>query len=425
MPKPRRSRVILVVILLLVVFGAALQFIRQPLDNPPVTGDIQAPADVKQVLERSCYSCHSNQTKLAWFDELVPAYWTVAAHVRDGRAVLNFSHWDSLPAAAQKGKLFEALNQMTFDVMPLASYRFVHRSATVTPADLAVLRAYLLTLPSPNIADTARSAAADKQYALRTSAAYTPATPSAALNGIGYPKDWENWEVLGSSDRFDNGTLRVILANPTAIQAFKNGQTNPWPDGAAFAKIAWDQSATADGVIHTGEFKQVEFMLKDATRYASTHGWGWARWVKGLTLAPYGKTAAFTSECMNCHQPMKDRDLFFSLPPAPVAPAGYTVISSSVVKGAPSSAGVTSILYGNPQAVAAARRGARYPQGAALLLATWKQKEDPHWFGANIPGTHLSTEKVTFGAGGPVYEGGFESARRVDSIVRLRASVLP
>lgn len=414
MPMPQsRFRVFVVVVLLLLLIGAALQFVRRPLDNPPVTGDLQAPADVKAILRRSCYNCHSNETRLAWFDEMVPAYWTVAAHVRDGRAVLNFSHWDSLSAAQQKGKLFEALNQMTFDVMPLPSYRFVHRAAAISPADLAVLRAYLLTLPAPHIADTARLGAADRQYALRTSAAYNPATPSPAPNGIEYPKHWEDWEVLGTSERFDNGTLRVILANPVAVEAFRTGRINPWPDGAAFAKIAWDESASPTGVISAGEFKQVEFMMKDASRYASTDGWGWARWVKGLALAPYGKTAAFTSECMNCHQPMKDRDFFFSLPPAPVAPAGYTVIASSV------SAGTSSVLYGNPQAVAAARRGAPYPRGAALLLANWQQKEDPHWFGANIPGKLLSTVRTTIGTNV------FENVRLEDSIAHIRASVLP
>lgn len=383
-------------VLILAVIAIALQFIRPSLDNPPVTADFNGPADVKAIFQRSCYNCHSNQTKLAWFDEIVPAYWMVASHVKEGRAVLNFSNWDQ-----QKGKLFEALNQMTFQTMPLASYRFVHHDAVLNDGDLATLRAYLLTLPRANITDTARTAAGDRQYARWMSASYEPVSPTPAPNSIAFPTGFENWEVLGTSERFDNGTMRVILANPTAIQAFRNGQTNPWPDGATFAKIAWDEAADDSGHIRTGEFKQVEFMIKDAGRYSATDGWGWARWVKGLALTPYGKTAAFTSECMNCHQPMKDHDFFFSLPPAPVAPAGYALIASSIDKG------TMTTLYGNPQAVAAARKGASYPQDATFLLATWTQKEDPHWFGAHIPGALLST------------------TRRLDSVVHIRASVLP
>jgi len=46
-----------------------------------------------------------------------------------------------------------------------------------------------------------------------------------------------------------------------------------------------------------------------------------------------------------------------------------------------------STLYGNDIAVKAARTAVPYPPGSILSLVTWHQKEDPHWFGANIPGT--------------------------------------
>ncbi|HTJ14624.1 MAG TPA: cytochrome P460 family protein [Dinghuibacter sp.] len=389
----------------------AAQLVRPTIDNPPVKADFSGPADVKAILQRACYNCHSNQTELAWFDKIVPAYWIVAGHVEDGRAVLNFSDWDSLPAAVRKGKLFECLNQMTFNTMPLGSYTAVHHEGRISGEDLATLRAYLLTLPAPNLADTARSGAAMRQFAawrLSPSAA----TPPISLNGIAFPTGFEDWEVLATSERWDNGTLRVILANPTAMRAFRNGHTNPWPDSSTFAKIAWDASADTAGHIEAGEFKQVEFMIKDRVKYKSTGGWGWARWVKGLALQPYGKTAAFTSECLNCHAPMKDRDLFFSLPPAPVAPTdGYRVIATSV------SHGLTSTLMGDAPAATAARSGRPYPDGSNLFLVTWTQKEDPHWFGANIPADTLRTVRVTVGS----------SAMNAltDSILTMRPSVLP
>ena len=63
----------------------ALQFIRPTLTHPPVTADLQAPAAVKQMLlTTGCYNCHSNETKLPWFDEVVPAYWLVVRDVRRG-----------------------------------------------------------------------------------------------------------------------------------------------------------------------------------------------------------------------------------------------------------------------------------------------------------------------------------------------------
>ncbi|WP_432328655.1 heme-binding domain-containing protein [Mucilaginibacter sp. P25] len=52
-----------------------IQFMRPDVPNPPVTGDLEAPADVKAVIQRACYDCHSNNTNLRWYDKIVPIYW--------------------------------------------------------------------------------------------------------------------------------------------------------------------------------------------------------------------------------------------------------------------------------------------------------------------------------------------------------------
>jgi len=77
----------------------AIQFLRPPITHPQVTADLTAPPEVKQILRTSCYDCHSNETRLAWFDEIVPAYWLVASDVKAGRRRLNFSDIGTLPAA--------------------------------------------------------------------------------------------------------------------------------------------------------------------------------------------------------------------------------------------------------------------------------------------------------------------------------------
>src|SRR5882762_10057693 len=70
---------------------AGLQFVRPELRNPPVSAEIRAPAELKAIFKHSCYNCHSNETELAWFDRIVPAYWIVSRDVRRARAHLNFS----------------------------------------------------------------------------------------------------------------------------------------------------------------------------------------------------------------------------------------------------------------------------------------------------------------------------------------------
>ena len=56
-----------------------------------------------------------------------------------------------------------------------------------------------------------------------------------------------------------------------------------------------------------------------------------------------------------------------------------------------------STLYGNDVAILYARAHAQhdYPAGAVISLATWTQREDPRWFGAQIPDQLQSVEFVT------------------------------
>ena len=68
-----------------------MQFVRPELTSRPATAELQVPDSVKKVLKHSCYACHSNERRLAWFDEIVPAYWLVAHDVNEARADLNFS----------------------------------------------------------------------------------------------------------------------------------------------------------------------------------------------------------------------------------------------------------------------------------------------------------------------------------------------
>lgn len=295
-----------------------LQFVRPPITNPPVTAEIQAPPEVKAILRNSCYNCHSNETKLAWFDQIAPAYWMVAKDVKTARAHLNFSEIGKLPAAQQKGMLFEAVNQIQMGAMPLPSYRKVHPGAALTPEQLAVLRNYLAPAASaaPAKVDIAAPMAnkdADDQYAKWITASDAPLQVKPELNGIPFFSDYKNWKAISSTDRFDNHTMRQILGNDIAVKAIAENHINPWPDGAAFAKVAWAQEPDAQGTIHTGAFKQVEFMVKDRHKYASTAGWGWARWV-GMDLKPYGKNANFANECIGCHNPVRQNDYVYTTP---------------------------------------------------------------------------------------------------------------
>jgi hypothetical protein len=444
---------VLIVIGLLVGLGVILQFFRPSLDNSPATAELSAPVEVMAILQRACYDCHSNQTRLAWFDQPAPAYWLVVRDVKAGRKVLNFSTLDSLPKAQQAGKLYEALNQIEFHTMPLKSYSLLHREAALSPADISVLRRYLLTLAPKIVQDTAKQRLQLEQFAQWTGGAAGVRVPAVAPNGIGYDSlaDFAHWKVVSTTERFDNGTMRIILGNPVASQAILEGHTDPWPKGAIFAKVALDQVPDSSGVIHSGAFRQVEFMIRDNDKYAATDGWGFARWVGGLAMHPYGKDPGFVNECVNCHQTMADHDHVFTFPLADtVSLYDQAAFLPDSLFGRPMAGEVVtalvdprnhsmSTLYGNNLAVKSARSGGSgYPAGSTLALVTWSQRDDPHWFGGRIPLVLQSVEVVRYLAGGPpsyeYYQGaplakklpaGLIVPDRIAYISHQKAAVLP
>jgi len=300
-------------LILLVIVG--LQFFHpEKLQNSPSADLAGVPTEVNDIIRKSCYDCHSSQTNLHWYDQLSPANFFVYDHIRNGRKALNFSRWDSMATPAQNNSLYYALNKIMEGEMPLPAYTLVHRGAKLDPADIEILKKYTLSRTPRKITDTAQINVANEEYADFIQRKLTPiARVKSAPNGIDYIPDYRSWKVMSTSDRFDNGTIRIIFANDIAVKAIQEHQTKNWPDGAVFAKAAWKQQVNADGTVAAGAFWQVEFMIKDARKYAQTAGWGWARW-RSNKLKPYGDNASFTTECISCHQPMKNNDFVFTRP---------------------------------------------------------------------------------------------------------------
>ncbi|HEY5961161.1 MAG TPA: cytochrome P460 family protein, partial [Polyangiaceae bacterium] len=374
---------------------AVMQLSSPKVDNPPVHANLQAPSAVAAVLRRACYDCHSNETRLLWFDRIAPATWLVARDVRSGRAHLNFSEAGAWPAPKQKAALFESVNHILLGAMPSPAYLALHPSARISDAELALLKNYLAPADAP-------------LPPLRTKVAPDAAQPTAPVavlptkNGIGFPPDYTEWQAISATERFDNESLRVILGNATALTAIDGDRVEPWPDGTAFAKLAWKAKRGVDGELYPDEFWQVEFMFKDRARYASTHGWGFARW-RGTMLAPYGDNPDFAEECVGCHTPVAKTDYVFTSPisgargnsmllnRSAALPDAVLALARELRPMAPfisPSRGSLELLSGN--ALARRHRAEQttqaYPVGSVLSLVTWSRADDPRWFGARVPG---------------------------------------
>src|SRR6478736_1947507 len=93
-------------------------------------------------------------------------------------------------------------------------------------------------------------------------------------------RGYEDWSVV-SSARTDE-VLKVIVANPTMIKAYKvgvpgNGQ--PFPDGSMIAKLQWKpkKSTEAQFAVDVPDvFKQAFVIEKDSKRFPKSGGWGYA-----------------------------------------------------------------------------------------------------------------------------------------------------
>lgn len=146
-------------------------------------------------------------------------------------------------------------------------------------------------------------------------AAASAADVAPALNGLRLPEGYRNWRVIAPSHRTDNKTLRLILGNDKAIEAARSGRIAPWPDGAVLCKLVWKDATHPEWTDATipGAFVHAEFMFKDSMKFASTGGWGFARWL-GLEQTPFGKDAGFAQDCLECHLPVKDADYVFTRP---------------------------------------------------------------------------------------------------------------
>ena len=127
-------------------------------------------------------------------------------------------------------------------------------------------------------------------------AAEPPGKAVSPIFGISVPKGYRNWTLISVSHRTDNqDELRAILGNPA---------------GAMLAKLAWKREPMPEfqGAFMPGASPRLEFMVKDSKKYASTGGWGFARFIDGK---PADEATHMT--CFPCHEAnVKGHDFVFT-----------------------------------------------------------------------------------------------------------------
>lgn len=143
-------------------------------------------------------------------------------------------------------------------------------------------------------------------------------------------KGYEDWPAVGPSQTDAQNVIRLILANPTMIDAYKRGSPGngkPFPDGSKIAKIEWRPKKVTDPPFSAstpdtvaGDLTEVEFIEKDGKRFPDTHGWGYAMFdydAASGTFTPASSTSkppqGHDAKCgATCHNLAASKDYIFT-----------------------------------------------------------------------------------------------------------------
>jgi len=153
---------------------------------------------------------------------------------------------------------------------------------------------------------------------------------AAPIYGITIPAGYRDWALISVARvGVPLNDMRAKLGNEVAIRAYREGKT-PFPDGTIIARLAWNQATSEEDneavrpilerALGSDEVKKllaesfvagpatnVQFMVKDARKYAATGGWGFAQFTGGTP-----DSEEVHKSCFGCHAPAKDRDFVFT-----------------------------------------------------------------------------------------------------------------
>jgi hypothetical protein len=138
----------------------------------------------------------------------------------------------------------------------------------------------------------------------------------SAISGGRLPSGYRDWRLISVAHEEANfKSFAAVLGNDVAIKAYREGKL-PFPDGTIIAAFHWRHipSEENDKVFGrsqsyvAGPATNVQFMVKDSTKYAATSGWGFAQFDDGKPVTD----KAMLKSCFDCHALNKDRDLVFT-----------------------------------------------------------------------------------------------------------------
>jgi hypothetical protein len=90
---------------------------------------------VASILRRSCYDCHSFETRWPWYSNVAPVSWLIVNDVNGGRRHLNFSIWGRYADSRKVQSLDDLHDEISDSGMPLPQYLLLHPDARLSQAE--------------------------------------------------------------------------------------------------------------------------------------------------------------------------------------------------------------------------------------------------------------------------------------------------
>jgi hypothetical protein len=124
------------------------------------------------------------------------------------------------------------------------------------------------------------------------------------------PHGYRDWKWISSAHEAGNlNSIGAVLGNDVAVKAYRDGKL-PFPDGTIIAALHYHYVPSEENnkvfgqaqSFGTGTPTNVQFMIKDSTRYAATGGWGFGHFADGKP-----GDAAFMKSCFPCTKKTKRR----------------------------------------------------------------------------------------------------------------------
>lgn len=135
--------------------------------------------------------------------------------------------------------------------------------------------------------------------------------PSA--DPVPYPVGYRGWAHVKSTaigpahkDFASSGGFQHIYANAEAMVGYR---TRTLPEGSVVV-FEWLEMREKDGAFAEGPRRQVDVMMKDSVRFASTGGWGFQRFVRDSPTELADTPAP--QQCFACHDRLKKDGLVLS-----------------------------------------------------------------------------------------------------------------